>query len=66
MACGCNGAKRRLRGTPDEIIGYRVTLPNGAVIPPVDEAPFFSMIEARAEVRRNGGGTAEPIKRGDG
>lgn len=63
MACGCG--KRRLAGTPEEIIGYRVTLPDGEVIPPEGQPPFFSVIEARAEVRRKGGGTARAIRRGD-
>lgn len=63
MACGCS--KRRTAGTPQEILGYRVTLPNGEVVPPEDQAPFFSVIEARAEVRRQGGGTARTIRRGD-
>ena len=40
-----------------EIIGYRVTLPNGSVVPPADKPPFLSQIEAKAEVRAAGGGT---------
>lgn len=40
-----------------EITGYRVTLPDGTVVPPADSPPFLSQIEARAEVRAAGGGT---------
>lgn len=63
MACGCN--KRRVAGTPQEILGYRVTLPDGTQVPPADQAGFFSVVEARAEVRRNGGGTVRVVRRGD-
>jgi hypothetical protein len=35
-----------------------VTLPNGTVVPPIDQPPFLSPAEARAEVRAHGGGTA--------
>jgi hypothetical protein len=40
-----------------EISGYRVTLPDGTVVPPLDMPPFLSPIEAKAEVRAAGGGT---------
>lgn len=63
MGCGCN--KRRYIGTPQEVVGYRVTLPDGTQVPPADQPPFFSVVEARAEIRRAGGGTAKAIRRGD-
>ena len=40
-----------------EITGYRVTLPDGRVMPPVGNPPFLSQAEAKAEVRAAGGGT---------
>lgn len=40
-----------------DTLGYRVTLPNGQVVPPADQAPFFSVVEAKVEVRAAGGGT---------
>jgi hypothetical protein len=40
-----------------EITGYRVTLPDGSVVPPVGMPPFLSQAEAKAEVRTAGGGT---------
>ena len=46
-----------------EIVGYRVTLPDGTVVPPEGQAPFFSQAEARAEVRGAGGGTVRTVTR---
>lgn len=56
MGCGCGG-KRGKNSPVGETIGYRVTLPNGEVVPPAGEAPFFSVVEAKVEVRQAGGGT---------
>lgn len=55
MACGCG--KRGKNAPFGETVGYRVTLPSGAVVPPADQAPFFSVVEAKVEVRQAGGGT---------
>lgn len=56
MACGCSKrAKAAARG--QIIAGYRVYMPDGAVIPPLGQSPFFSVPEARAEVRAQGGGS---------
>jgi hypothetical protein len=54
MGCGCG---RGLSSSRLNIIGYRVTLPDGTVLPPPGVAPYFSEAEARAEVRAAGGGT---------
>jgi hypothetical protein len=56
MACGCS-KRARAAARGQQIAGYRVTAPNGDVIPPPPNAPFFSTAEARAEVRAQGGGT---------
>lgn len=56
MACGC-GKRARAAAVGKAIAGYRLTLPDGTVIPPADRSPFFSDAEARAEVRKQGGGT---------
>ena len=48
--CGCR-KNRVADGT--RILGFEVTLPNGAVMPSL----FLTVAEARAEVRRAGGGT---------
>lgn len=61
MGCACG--KRRLVSAGGETLGYRVTLPNGTVVPPEDQPPFFSHPEARAEVRAAGGGTVRRITR---
>ncbi len=57
MACGC-GKRAKAAARGERIQGYRVTLPNGQVVPPLGAAPFLSPAEARAEIRANGGGTA--------
>lgn len=62
MGCGCS-KRARARAAGVEIAGYRVTLPNGTVVPPESDPPFFSQAEARAEVRSNGGGTIRMITR---
>ena len=56
MGCGCS-SRARARAAGVEITGYRVTLPDGSVSPPADQAPFLSAAEAKAEVRAWGGGT---------
>jgi hypothetical protein len=55
MACGCS--KRGKSSLAGDTLGYRVTLPDGTVVPPADQAPFFSVVEAKVEVRSAGGGT---------
>ena len=63
--CGSCGSRR----PPDrgnEVIGYRVTRPDGTVVPPANEPPFFSVIDARAEVLMTGGGTIKSVKRSSG
>ena len=56
MACGCSSRARAAAGGVT-ITGYRVTRPDGTVVPPEGSSPFFSLAEARAEVRSSGGGT---------
>lgn len=56
MGCGCS-KRARAAASGMDITGYRVTLPDGTVVPPADSPPFLSQIEARAEVRAAGGGT---------
>lgn len=62
MGCGCSKrAKARAAGV--EIVGYRVTRPDGTVVPPESQPPFFSVVEARIEVRSSGGGTVRTVTR---
>ena len=56
MGCGCS-KRARAAAAGVQIMGYRVTRPDGTVVPPVDQPPFLSQIEAKAEVRMAGGGT---------
>jgi len=58
MSCGCRGRQAVVGG---ETLGYIVILPDGTQKPPVGSAPFFSVIEARTEVRAAGGGTIKRI-----
>lgn len=62
MGCGCAGRTRAAAGG-FEILGYRVIRPDGTVVPPVGQPPFFSTVEARAEQRAAGGGTIERVDR---
>ena len=63
MACGCNRRARAAKAG-QTIAGYRVMLPDGVtVIPAEPQAPFMSPAEARAEVRKQGGGTAFTVYR---
>lgn len=62
MGCGC-GKKLRARAAGEEILGYRITRPDGTVVPPETQAPFMSQAEARAEIRASGGGTARTVTR---
>ena len=57
IACGCS-KRARAAARGQTITGYRVTAPDGTIIPAEGRAPFFSQAEARAEIRRLGGGTA--------
>ena len=57
MACGC-GRRARAAAQGKTINGYRVTLPDGSVLPPEGESPYLSPAEARAAIRKHGGGTA--------
>lgn len=56
MGCGCS-SRARAAAAGVSVSGYRVTRPDGTVVPPEGAAPFFSLAEARAEVRAAGGGT---------
>lgn len=64
MGCGCGSSRSRSAGG-EEIVGYRVIRPDGTLVPPETQAPFFSAPEARAEVRASGGGTVRTVKRSD-
>lgn len=62
MGCGCaQRAKAAVAGL--KIVGYRITRPDGTVVPAEDQAPFMSLAEARAEVRASGGGTVRTVTR---
>ena len=67
MGCNCGGGLR-MGGRPvDNTLGYQVTLPDGTKVPPDGEPPFFSVLEARTEQRRAGGGTIRRlVKKPDG
>lgn len=55
----CQCSKRSRAAARGQVIaGYRVTLPDTSVIPPVNKAPFMSAAEARAAIRANNGGSA--------
>lgn len=62
MGCGCS-KRARAAAAGVSIVGYRVTRPDGTVIPPEESAPFFALAEARAEVRASGGGTVRTVTR---
>jgi hypothetical protein len=53
---GCNCGKRGQVYVGGETLGYIVILPDGTQLPPNGEV-YFSVLEAKAEVRRAGGGT---------
>lgn len=62
MGCNCGkGGRGMVTKTGDTTLGYRVTLPNGTTVPPENEAPFFTVLEARVEQRAAGGGTIRRI-----
>lgn len=52
---GC--CSRRTAPNPT-VLGYRVTLPDGTIYPPIGTAPLLSRQEAKDVVSRAGGGTA--------
>ncbi|UYL88122.1 hypothetical protein SEA_EVAA_11 [Gordonia phage Evaa] len=58
---GCSCGKRRSVTAGGETLGYQVVYPDGTSTP--EETPLFSMVEARAEVRRAGGGTIKRLVR---
>ncbi|AGT12748.1 hypothetical protein PHELEMICH_12 [Mycobacterium phage Phelemich] len=62
MGCRCGGGAGSGASTSD-IIGYRAYLPDGTILPPVDEPPFFQYREAHTEVLLAGGGTTRAIRR---
>ena len=62
MACGCS-KRARYKAAGIEVTGYRVTLPDGTVVPRTDLPPFLSQAEAKAEVRMAGGGTVRTESR---
>lgn len=62
MGCGCS-KRARAAAAGVQIMGYRVTLADGTVVPRVDLPPFLSQAEARAEVRMAGGGTVRTESR---
>ena len=62
MGCGCS-KRARAHAAGVEIMGYRVTLADGTVVPRADLPPFLSQAEARAEVRMAGGGTVRTESR---
>lgn len=57
MGCNCGGGLKAGNRPVDNTLGYQVTLPDGTKVPPDGEPPFFSVLEARTEQRRAGGGT---------
>lgn len=64
MGCRCGGGAGSGASASDPI-GYRAYLPDGTVVPPLDEAPFFQYREAHTEVLLAGGGTTRAIRRTD-
>ena len=63
--CGCGGSKNANANIGGDTLGYRAFLPNGEVVPPVGEPPFFSASEAMTEVTNARGGTVRRIRKGD-
>lgn len=55
MGCACGGGVAGRDGL--EVLGYRVTLPDGTKVPPEDQAPFLTKTDAQIEQRQAGGGT---------
>ncbi|UJE15665.1 hypothetical protein SEA_LIGMA_10 [Gordonia phage Ligma] len=62
MGCACG--KRRPTSAGGETLGYLVTYPDGTSTP--EDAPLFSIFEAKAEVRAAGGGTIKRLVRKPG
>lgn len=61
MGCGCGRPR-----TGGETVGYRVVLPDGVEVPPAGQAPFLTVVEAKAEIRVAGGGTIRRVVRNPG
>ncbi|AKF14581.1 hypothetical protein AVJ28_gp12 [Mycobacterium phage Baee] len=64
MGCRCGGGAGSGQ-TQADIIGYRAYLPDGTVLPPLDEPPFFQYREAHTEVLLAGGGVTRVIRRAE-
>lgn len=64
MGCGCGGGPAANAGDK-ETLGYRAFLPNGEIVPPLTEPPFFHSNEAMPYVTSARGGTVRRIKKGD-
>lgn len=62
MGCACG--KRRAVTAGGETLGYQVIYPDGTETS-VDE-PFFSLVEAKAEIRKAGGGTIKRLTKKPG
>jgi len=58
MACGC-GARAKAAAAGMEILGYRITFPDGSVYP--TNGVFLTKAEALAEIRDRGEGTAVQV-----
>lgn len=62
MGCSCGGQAGAGTGGQAETLGFRAFLPNGEVVPPRDQAPFFMAAEALNEVTQARGGSTRRIR----
>jgi hypothetical protein len=63
MPCGCNRGHSRVRGwAPSEIIGYEYISPAGVSSRTTVDARPLTLVEARGEQRKYGGGTIKALR----
>lgn len=54
--CGCNRKKTITAGVAPASVEYNVVLDTGEVL-----GPYLTPLEAKREIRKNGGGTIEKV-----
>lgn len=64
MGCGCGG-NAGASANKSDTLGYRAFLPNGEVLPPAGEPPYFAASEGMRHVTLANGGTVRRIDKND-